>query len=125
MAPLTWLITGVSSGLGRFLTLHVLARGHRVIGTVRSRAKSADTVIEIEEAGGKILELDMNDVAAVADIIASTSKIYSTIDVVVNNAGYSLIGAVEDIKYEVFSFLALCSILYPSKVALTPYESFC
>jgi NAD(P)-dependent dehydrogenase (short-subunit alcohol dehydrogenase family) len=93
-----WLITGSSGGLGYKLTLHVLAAGHRVVATVRSRTKSAEAVKEIEARGGKIIELDI----AKADTIAAAAKeaesLYGHIDVLVNNAAYSLLGAVEDLS---------------------------
>lgn len=98
MEPLTWLITGASSGLGFELTLHVLAAGHRAIGTVRNRTKSSDAVSAIEKAGGKVIELDVTNAEAIPGAAASASAIYNTIDVLVNNAGYSILGAMEDMK---------------------------
>ena len=54
-----WLVTGVSSGLGLHVALKALEASQKVIGTVRSRSKSAVAVAQIEEAGGQVYELDM------------------------------------------------------------------
>ena len=47
-----WLITGAPNGFGLEMCLHILRAGHRVIGSVRSKAKAATTVEQIEQAGG-------------------------------------------------------------------------
>ena len=88
----TWLITGVSGGLGREIALAALARGDTVVGTVR-KAKDADA---FELLGGHALILDVTDEAAVRDGVAQAAAITGTIDVLVNNAGYGLVGAVEE-----------------------------
>nr|POE77912.1 putative oxidoreductase yusz [Quercus suber] len=97
MSPLRWFITGGSAGLGQALTLHALGAGHIVATTVRSRQKSAEAVERLEAAGAKVVELDVTN----ADGIPSAIKLAETsldgpIDVLVNNAGYSLLGAAED-----------------------------
>lgn len=95
MSSPVWLITGASNGFGLALTLRVLSAGHRVIGTVRSRSKSAGAVQQIEDAGGSVIELDMTDSQA---NIAAKLTVLDRIDVLVNNAGYSILGACEDIS---------------------------
>ena len=98
--PLVWLITGSSSGLGFDLALHVLAAGHQVVATVRSRVKSHKAVHEIETKGGKVLELDVSKPDAVDPVAKEADACYGRIDVLVNNAGYSLLGAAEDFTYD-------------------------
>ncbi|KAE8372157.1 hypothetical protein BDV26DRAFT_274655 [Aspergillus bertholletiae] len=98
MAPLVWFITGASSGLGLSLSLYVLAAGHHVIGTVRNTSKSVDAVKAIQAQGGKILELDVTQADGIPHTVKKAESFYGKIDVLVNNAGYSLLGAVEDLN---------------------------
>ncbi|KAI0970945.1 putative short-chain dehydrogenase [Xylaria arbuscula] len=95
MSTPVWLITGVSNGLGLALSLRVLRAGHRVVGSVRNKAKSADAVQKIEQAGGSVIELDMTESQA---SISTKVKAVGHIDYLVNNAGYSILGACEDIS---------------------------
>jgi len=88
----TWLITGVSSGLGREIALAAMARGDLVFGTVR---KVADAEA-FEAAGGHALVLDVTDEAAVRAAVAQAEAAAGRIDILVNNAGYGLVGAVEE-----------------------------
>jgi NAD(P)-dependent dehydrogenase (short-subunit alcohol dehydrogenase family) len=87
----TWLITGVSGGLGREIALAALARGDVVFGTVR-KAKDADA---FELLGGRALVLDVTNEAAVRAGVAEVQAA-GPIDILVNNAGYGLVGAVEE-----------------------------
>lgn len=90
-----WLITGVSSGLGKALCEVLLARGDTVVGTVR---KSADKAAIEALAPGRIhvLLLDVTDEAAIPTVVEQAEQITGGIDVLVNNAGYGLIGAIEE-----------------------------
>jgi NAD(P)-dependent dehydrogenase (short-subunit alcohol dehydrogenase family) len=88
----TWLITGVSGGLGREIALAAIARGDTVFGTVR-KAKDADA---FELLGGQALVLDVTDEAAVRAGVAQAEAAAGRIDILVNNAGYGLVGAVEE-----------------------------
>nr|ODO03669.1 hypothetical protein L204_00005 [Cryptococcus depauperatus CBS 7855] len=94
MCTPTWFVTGASNGLGLELVLHVLERGHKVIGAVRSKSKSASAVEKIEKAGGCIIELDMTE--SKASITAKMEGV-GQIDYLVNNAGYSILAACETI----------------------------
>lgn len=96
MTSLVWLITGASSGFGYHLSLHALAAGHQVVATVRSVSKSADAVQAITAQGGKIVELDVTQSNTIAAATKQAESYYGKVDVLVNNAGYSLLGAVED-----------------------------
>ena len=101
---LTWLITGCSSGIGLTLSRYVLSQGHNVIATSRNPSKVLDLVAEVERNGrGKFIALDPN--APLEDIQAALEPAWSVfpgggIDVLVNNAAYSVLGAVEDISDE-------------------------
>ncbi|KAF8879567.1 hypothetical protein BD779DRAFT_1627971 [Infundibulicybe gibba] len=92
---LVWLITGTSTGLGRELTLAALARGDKVIAT--SRARSLSKLAELKSAGADVLELDVTDSLENLHKIAKEGvEIHGRVDVVVNNAGYLAVGALEE-----------------------------
>ena len=83
-------ITGVSSGIGRVAAAKFAGRGYRVFGTVRGLGKT--TLLP----GVELVEMDVRDDASVKKGIRSIVARTQRIDVLVNNAGTSLIGAVEE-----------------------------
>lgn len=88
-----WLITGCSSGFGRAITEAALAAGQRVIATARDVRSIAD----LEQVGScEVMALDITDAENVREVIAAAGAL----DVIVNNAGYGLIGAVEECSDE-------------------------
>ena len=89
----TWLITGTSSGFGRLLTERLLARGDRVAATLR-RPEALDDLRGHE--GLRVAALDVTDTAQVRRVIADAFTALGVIDVVVNNAGYGVLAAVEE-----------------------------
>jgi len=91
----TWLITGVSGGLGREIAAAALARGDVVAGTVR---KLADVAAFEALAPGRAhgLVMDVTDLVAVENAVKAAQALTGQIDVLVNNAGYGLVGAVEE-----------------------------
>jgi NAD(P)-dependent dehydrogenase (short-subunit alcohol dehydrogenase family) len=93
--PLRWLVTGVSSGLGRALAEHVLDRGHTVVGTLRRVEETADFEA-IAPGRAHALVLDLTDRTAVPGVVGRAAARAGGLDVLVNNAGYSLVGAVEE-----------------------------
>lgn len=96
MTQRTWFITGVSSGLGRHMTEQLLARGDRVAGTLRTPGALDD----LKAAHGDRLwltQLDVTDTAAIRDVVNRAFTEFSRIDVVVNNAGYGILGAAEEL----------------------------
>lgn len=94
LQKLTWLITGCSSGLGLALVRIVQANGHKVIATSRDPSRTPDLVKEVESNGGRWLRLDVNDYAS-GKAIEGLEKSGEKIDVLVNNAGYSIHAPVE------------------------------
>ncbi|KAI0265352.1 short chain dehydrogenase [Gloeopeniophorella convolvens] len=95
MTRLVWLITGTSSGIGRDLTLAALQRGDSVIAT--SRARSLGQLVALKEKGADVLELDVTSPLETLHGIAKQAvAIHGHIDVVVNNAGYVAVGAIEE-----------------------------
>jgi NAD(P)-dependent dehydrogenase (short-subunit alcohol dehydrogenase family) len=96
---LVWLITGCASGFGASLSIIALKAGHKVIATSRNPSKSPELVKHIEGLGGIWLQLDVNEETAhLQNVIELGTMRFGPIDVLVNNAGISLIGAVEDTR---------------------------
>ncbi|WP_413735822.1 SDR family NAD(P)-dependent oxidoreductase [Sodalis sp. RH21] len=93
----TWFITGASKGLGLALTRLLLARGERVAATSRSKAALETAVAPTADQFLLFLPVaaDLTDEASVGAAIDLAIKTFGNIDVVVNNAGYGLHGAVE------------------------------
>ncbi|EXU62778.1 short-chain dehydrogenase [Streptomyces sp. PRh5] len=91
----TWFITGTSSGFGRGLTERLLARGDHVAATVR-RSNALDDVRQAAGDRLRVYSLDVTDVAAVDRVVSQAFADFGTVDVVVNNAGYGLFGAIEE-----------------------------
>jgi NAD(P)-dependent dehydrogenase (short-subunit alcohol dehydrogenase family) len=97
MPQRTWLITGVSSGFGRELTDQLLARGDRVVGTVRDVGKVADFIKRYPKAF-HVETLDVTDAAAIRAVVDRAFSDLGRIDVIVSNAGYGLFGAAEELS---------------------------
>jgi NAD(P)-dependent dehydrogenase (short-subunit alcohol dehydrogenase family) len=90
-----WLITGASSGFGRAIAQAALAAGDTVIATARRTDALADLVASRPDRV-TALELDVTDSARIADVVADVVLWHGRIDVLVNNAGRGLVGAVEE-----------------------------
>ena len=95
MSAKTWLITGVSSGLGYAMAQAALGRGDRVWGTVRSDV-ARDAFLALGGSGASLA--DMGNAAAVARAVEEAEAGLGGIDVLVNNAGYGIMGAVEEVS---------------------------
>lgn len=92
-----WFITGCSSGFGRALTEAVLERGEVVVATARNPEQMEDLV---QQYGNHILALSL-DVTQPSNVQAAVKEAITTfgrIDVLVNNAGYGVFGAVEEVS---------------------------
>ena len=95
----TWLITGVSSGFGNEMTKQLLERGDTVIGTVRNTNKVVGLIEKYPDTFDCEI-LDVTDLERIHSFIPEMFKKHGRIDVVVNNAGYGLFGAAEELDYE-------------------------
>ena len=94
-------LTGSSRGLGRQIAEAALADGHRLVATARQPASLADLA---ERYGGRILPvaLDVTDLDAATAAVAAGVEAFGQLDVVVNNAGYANLAAIEDVTPEDF-----------------------
>lgn len=91
-----WFVTGSSRGLGRQFVEAALSRGDKVAATARNSATLKDLVGTYGDAVLP-LDLDVTDRAAVFESVRRAEEHFGRLDVVVNNAGYALIGAVEEL----------------------------
>ncbi len=90
-----WFITGCSTGLGRALAERVLQHGHRVVVTARNPKQIEDIVTAYPDAALG-LPLDVCDGSQIAHAVEQAEKRFGRIDVLVNNAGYGYLAAVEE-----------------------------
>lgn len=95
MTQRNWFITGINRGLGRQLAEALLAHGDRVAGTARRVGELADLQAKYGERLW-VTELDMTDTERIQRVVDAAFEVFGRIDVVVNNAGYSLAGAAEE-----------------------------
>jgi 3-oxoacyl-[acyl-carrier protein] reductase len=102
-ADRTILITGGSRGIGRAASLRLASEGARVaINYVANEAKAAETVAEIEAAGGVAVAIQGNVAipAEAAEIAASTREAFGPIDMLVHSAGISIVEHATDVTWE-------------------------
>ncbi len=90
-----WFITGCSTGFGRELVKLLLGQGYRVAATARDPAKLGDLIEGFEESA-LTLCLDVTDKATVQTAVAAANARFGQIDVLVNNAGYGYLAAIEE-----------------------------
>jgi len=90
------LVTGASSGIGKATAVRLIRDGHIVYGAARRLSKMQSLV----DLGGHAIEMDVTDeqqtIAAVEHIVKEQGRI----DVLINNAGYSVYGSVEDVSHD-------------------------
>lgn len=94
----TWLITGISSGFGKALTEQLLAKGDTVVGTVRTEKDDIKTLAKQYPDTLDVQHLDVTDVDEIRQVVDSAAKNHGKIDVLINNAGYGLFGAAEELS---------------------------
>ncbi len=90
-----WFITGCSSGFGRAFARAALAHGFRVAATARD-PRTLDDIISGHPDRAIALALDVTDSAQIARSVAEAERAFGRIDVLVNNAGYGYLAAVEE-----------------------------
>jgi NAD(P)-dependent dehydrogenase (short-subunit alcohol dehydrogenase family) len=93
MAPLRWLVTGSSSGIGEALVRNIIARGDKVVATARG---DLSRLSSLKEAGAETFNLDVTaSLSDIQNVVAKITEI-GPIDVLVNNAGYIEAGLAEE-----------------------------
>lgn len=90
------LISGASSGMGKAAALKLIEDGHIVYGAARRIEKMQDIV----EAGGHALKLDITDINSIKQVVQQIKDEQGRIDILFNNAGYAVYGAVEDVSID-------------------------
>jgi NAD(P)-dependent dehydrogenase (short-subunit alcohol dehydrogenase family) len=91
-----WFVTGSSRGLGRSFVEAALSRGDKVAASARNTGSLEELVTAYGDAVLP-LELDVTDKAAVSESVKRTNEHFGRLDVIVNNAGYAQIGAIEEL----------------------------
>ena len=112
------LITGASSGMGKATAELLSASGYKVYGA----ARRTEMMQDLKEAGIKILQMDVTDDIAIQRGIDEIIKKEGRLDILINNAGFGLFGAIEDVpldeaKYQmevnVFGLARLTQLVLP------------
>src|SRR5437763_1961223 len=112
------LITGCSSGIGHATAEHLAGRGWKVYAT----ARRPESISDLEAAGCKTLALDVNDESSMTEAVRQVEAAEGAVAVLVNNAGYSQSGPVEEIplndvrrqfETNVFGLVRMCQLVLP------------
>lgn len=101
--PRSWLITGTSTGLGRIMVEQLLARGDRVAALSRTPEKLEPLALTYGERLWRArldLNLALDNPVAIRQVVDEAFAALGTIDVIVSNAGYALLGAAETLEDE-------------------------
>ena len=93
----TWFVTGATSGFGRAISQAVLDHGDRLVATGRD-LDALETLVAGHPERALALRLDVTDPAAAREAVSAATARFGRIDVVVNNAGYAHVGAIEELS---------------------------
>ncbi|QRR04235.1 SDR family NAD(P)-dependent oxidoreductase [Dyadobacter sandarakinus] len=113
--PKVWFITGTSRGFGRVWTEAALSRGDKVAAT----ARKLESIADLNEKYGEnvlTLELDVTNREQVRATVAQAHAHFGRLDVVLNNAGYSLVATIEEASADDIRALYETNILGPVAV---------
>jgi NADP-dependent 3-hydroxy acid dehydrogenase YdfG len=112
------LITGCSTGIGRATAERLAGSGHTVYAT----ARKPESIADLEAKGCKTMALDVTDEESMRAAVAAVEEAEGAVGALVNNAGYSQSGAIEDVSMEsvrrqfetnVFGLLRMCQLVLP------------
>jgi len=120
MDPQVFLLTGSSRGLGRSIAEAVLAAGHQLVATARTPAQLDDLVARYGDQV-RAVALDVTDPAGAQAAVDAATSAFGRLDVLVNNAGYADLAAVEDVTLDAFRAQIdtnLLGVVYLTKAAL-------
>jgi NAD(P)-dependent dehydrogenase (short-subunit alcohol dehydrogenase family) len=115
--PRVWLITGSSSGFGHQLARTALAHGEIVVATARDPEVLAELVAGAPDGRALAVGLDVTDADQRTAAIAAAVDRFGRLDVLVNNAGFGSVGAVEEIRFD--QFRPLMETMFFAPLALT------
>lgn len=110
-----WFITGASRGFGRVWTEAALERGDKVVAT----ARKLESISVLNEKYGEnvlTLELDVTNPDQVKEVVKKAHEHFGKLDIVLNNAGYSLVGTIEEANADEIRVLYETNILGPVNV---------
>ena len=93
----TWFITGASKGFGFEIAKAALGAGDRVVATVRSNASAFYASLN-EDAKLFVVEMDVTRESDVKDAVGKAIDHFGKLDIIVNNAGYGIVGAIEEVS---------------------------
>jgi NAD(P)-dependent dehydrogenase (short-subunit alcohol dehydrogenase family) len=96
-----WFITGSSTGFGYLLAKELLHRGHRVIATARDVFKLAELTSQYPDTA-RAFALDVTKPAEIESVAQQAIAAFGHVDVLVNNAGYGVNGAIEEVSEDEF-----------------------
>lgn len=117
----TWLITGASRGFGLHVAEEALRRGDQVVATARKPETVADQLPRTDQL--LTVALDVTDETSIANAVTATIDRFGRVDVLLNNAGHGIVGAVEEIRdsdarrvfdVNVFGLLAVTRAVLPT-----------
>ena len=112
------LITGCSSGIGHATAQHLASKGWKVYAT----ARRPESISDLKDRGCETLALDVTDEASMQAAVKAVEEAEGAVGVLVNNAGYSQSGAVEDVPMDqvrrqfetnVFGLARMCQLVLP------------
>lgn len=95
----TWFITGCDSGMGHVFAETILQHGDKVVITARSKANIADLLNQYPDTAFGF-ELDVTNIANIREVVQAAEKATGGVEVLVNNAGYGVLGAAEETSPE-------------------------
>ncbi|CAL1712831.1 unnamed protein product [Somion occarium] len=93
--PRVWLITGASSGFGRLMSELVLSKGDIAVATARKPETLDDLKAKYPSTKLLVLKLDVTHAQEIKYVFIKVKETFGRLDVVFNNAGYSMLGEVE------------------------------
>ncbi|SHI15378.1 oxidoreductase [Streptomyces sp. 3214.6] len=116
-----WLVTGASSGFGRAITEAAIAAGDTVIGTAR-RTEALDDLVAAHPDRVEAISLDVTDGERIDEVAADVLARYGRVNVLVNNAGRTQVGAFEETTDQELRDLFELHVLGPARLtrALLP-----
>jgi NAD(P)-dependent dehydrogenase (short-subunit alcohol dehydrogenase family) len=88
----TWFITGASKGFGLEITKAALAVGDKVVATVRNNSSLVYASLK-EDPNLFVVEMDVTNESEVKEAVTKAVEHFGRLDIVVNNAGYGIVGA--------------------------------